>query len=268
MFADYHLHTYYSSDSVYPMEDVVKDAILLGIDELCFTDHCDLTIRLPGYAKASETKPSFKKYFREINQMQKRYGEQITIKKGLEIGIQYETIPQYQEIIREYPMDFVLLSIHRIDNLGYWNRRFQEGKSEAEYYHAYYEAMLKIVKEFHDYSVLAHLDLIRRYDNHDGYDVMNDREIITEILKYIIADGKGIEVNMSCIRYDIGDITPAKSILELYHELGGRILTIGSDSHKPIHLGAYVEEVKEELRSIGFKEFCTFENMKPIFHKL
>ena len=55
---------------------------------------------------------------------------------------------------------------------------------------------------------------------------------------------------------------------EAYHELGGKIVTIGSDSHKPEHLGAYVEEAKELLRSIGFSSFCTYEKMEPIFHSL
>ena len=82
------------------------------------------------------------------------------------------------------------------------------------------------------------------------------------------ADGKGIELNTSSHRYGLPDLTPSRNILRLYHELGGRILTIGSDSHKPDHLGAYIDEGKAELRTLGFREFCTFERMQPIFHAL
>lgn len=75
-------------------------------------------------------------------------------------------------------------------------------------------------------------------------------------------------MNTSYHRYGLGDSTPSKDILRLYRDLGGRIVTIGSDSHKREHLGAYVREAKELLRSLGFEEFCTFEQMKPMFHKL
>ncbi|MBQ1911691.1 MAG: PHP domain-containing protein, partial [Erysipelotrichaceae bacterium] len=46
MLADYHVHTHFSDDSVYPMEEVVKDAIAMGLDEICFTDHVDYGVKL------------------------------------------------------------------------------------------------------------------------------------------------------------------------------------------------------------------------------
>ena len=63
-------------------------------------------------------------------------------------------------------------------------------------------------------------------------------------------------------------MTPSYDILKLYHEWGGKIITIGSDSHKNEYLGACIEEAKEELRKIGFEYYCTFEKMQPIYHKL
>ena len=56
--------------------------------------------------------------------------------------------------------------------------------------------------------------------------------------------------------------------MKLYRELGGTIITIGSDSHKPEHLGTFIDETKQELKTLGFKEFCTFDKMKPIYHQL
>ena len=84
----------------------------------------------------------------------------------------------------------------------------------------------------------------------------------------MIADGKGIELNTSSHRYGLKDSTPSVDILILYRSLGGRIITLGSDSHKPAHLGAYLQEAAGELRELGFTEFCTFERMRPIFHPL
>lgn len=112
------------------------------------------------------------------------------------------------------------------------------------------------------------MDLITRYDKAGIYPFEKLRPILTEILRQVIADGKGIELNTSCRRYGLKDTTPARAILELYRQLGGCVLTIGSDSHKPEHLGAYIREGRELLKDIGFREFCTFEKMEPTFHSL
>lgn len=130
------------------------------------------------------------------------------------------------------------------------------------------------MKNYHDYSVLGHLDLIARYDKAGIYPFAKIQDKIAEILKIVIADGKGIELNTSSVRYKIHnaqgeqELTPSREILALYKELGGRIITVGSDSHKPEHLGAYIAEQSQELKKLGFKEICTFEKMQPIFHKL
>ena len=92
--------------------------------------------------------------------------------------------------------------------------------------------------------------------------------MIEEILKTAIADGKGIEVNTSSHRYGLTDTMPSMNILKLYRQLGGEIITIGSDSHKPEHLGAYIRETQQMLKELGYKQFCTYENMQPIFHEL
>lgn len=92
--------------------------------------------------------------------------------------------------------------------------------------------------------------------------------IISEILKIVIENGKGIELNTSYHRYGLKDSTPSVKILKRYKELGGNIITIGSDSHNLKHLGAYIEEAKSLLKSLGFRYFCTYDKMKPIYHNL
>lgn len=259
-FADYHVHTNHSSDSVYPMEQVVKDAIKLGIDELCFTDHVDFPF-IGCY-------PDFDNYFAEIKAMKARYGSQVRIKKGLEFGVQTHTIKQYEKVVKNYPMDFIILSLHQIDDKGFWNGAYQQGKTKSEYVQGYYQEILNVINKYDDYSVLGHLDLIRRYSEMPEPILADSYDIIAEILKTIIRKDKGIELNTSHIRYGLVDWMPARDILELYHDLGGKIITVGSDSHKKDHLGFYIKEGRELLKEIGFTEFCTFDKMVPKFHKL
>ena len=125
-----------------------------------------------------------------------------------------------------------------------------------------------MVQQYDDYSVLGHLDMIKRYDPCGAYPDEKILPLVEQILRQAIADGKGIEVNTSSFRYGLPDLTPSRAILELYRDLGGRVLTIGSDAHETAHLGDHVPEVRRILREMGFREFCTFESMKPVFHPL
>jgi histidinol-phosphatase (PHP family) len=75
---------------------------------------------------------------------------------------------------------------------------------------------------------------------------------VSQILSRVIADGKGIEVNTSGWRYGLGAPQPTDDVLRLYRDLGGTIVTIGSDSHNPEHLGAYLRLAQDRLRALGF----------------
>lgn len=277
MLCDYHVHTIYSDDSVYEMEEVVKDGIKRGIKELCFTDHVDYGTKRdvddplgPVYLNGQPiTNVDYPKYYKEYLYVKEKYKDQITLKLGLESGIQVHTIPQYEALFKAYPFDFIILSIHQVDDLEFWTGDYQKGRTEEEYYTRYYQELYDVVKNYKNYSVLGHMDLMKRYDDHDGYDSFNKhKDIITKILQIVIKDGKGIEINTSSVCYKLDDLMPSKDILKLYLELGGTIITIGSDSHQEDHLGAYIEDTKKQLKALGFTQYCTYNKMIPEFHNL
>ena len=276
MFADYHVHTEFSDDSRYPMEDVIRDAVKMGMDEICITDHVDYGVKVDWdcgqeiqYRKGDPlANVDYPRYMEKIRALKEEYQGKITIRTGMEFGVQMHTIPEFEAMFARYPFDFIILSIHQVEDKEFWTQDFQRGRTQKEYNERYYQEMLDVVKAYKNYSVLGHLDLIKRYDEAGIYPFENVKPMIEEILKIVIVDGKGIELNTSFHRYGLSDSMPSREILKLYRELGGEIITIGSDSHKPEHLGAYIDEGHEILKSLGYKQFCTFENMKPIFHDL
>ena len=276
MFADYHVHTEFSDDSRYPMEDVIRDAVKMGMDEICITDHVDYGVKVDWdcgqeiqYRKGDPlANVDYPRYMEKIRALKEEYQGKITIRTGMEFGVQMHTIPEFEALFARYPFDFIILSIHQVEDKEFWTQDFQRGRTQKEYNERYYQEMLDVVKAYKNYSVLGHMDLIKRYDEAGIYPFENVKPMIEEILKIVIADGKGIELNTSFHRYGLSDSMPSREILKLYRELGGEIITIGSDSHKPEHLGAYIDEGHEILKSLGYKQFCTFENMKPIFHDL
>lgn len=276
MFADYHVHTGYSDDSTYLLEDVIKDAISMKMDEICITDHVDYGIK-EDWDSGQEIRyrggepfanVNYPEYMAEIEKMRGRYGRKIKIKTGLEFGIQMHTIPQYETLFDKYPLDFVILSVHQVEDKEFWTQDFQKGRTQREYNERYYEEMLHLAESYKNYSVLGHMDLIARYDEAGSYPFERIKPFVTEILKTVIADGRGIELNTSSRRYGLKDTTPSVEILKLYRSLGGRIITIGSDSHKPEQLGTGISEGRKLLEELGFREFCTYEKMMPIFHRL
>lgn len=276
MLIDYHVHTYYSDDSTYPMEDCILDAIDKGIQEIAITDHVDYGVK-NDWDEGKEiiyrhgepiANVDYPKWEKELCYLREKYQDQISIKMAMEFGMQMHTIDKFQKLFHRYPFDFIILSIHQVEDKEFWTQDFQKGKTQQEFYERYYQEMYDLVQSYKDYSVLGHMDLIVRYDQNEPYPFEKVKPLIQKILTQVIKDGKGIEINTSYHRYGLDDMTPSRDILKLYHELGGKIITIGSDSHKKEHLGAYIEEAKEELRKLGFEYYYTFEKMKPQYHKL
>ena len=124
MFSDYHVHTEFSDDSVYPMEQVVRDAIDRGMDEICFTDHVDYGIKQdwdcgkPMLYRGEEplANVDYPVYIARLKELQEKYREKIRIKIGIEFGMQVHTIPLYRALFHKYPFDFVILSVHQVDD--------------------------------------------------------------------------------------------------------------------------------------------------------
>lgn len=261
MLCDYHMHTSLSNDSTYPMESLILKAIAMHLDEICITEHSD-------HGSMGDYVVDYERYYQEYLRLKEKYQDQIVLRFGCEFGVQKHTISCYQKDFKKYPFDFIILSNHQIDDIEFWTQDYQKNKTQEEYQKGYYQAILDVMEQFDDYSVLGHLDMIKRYDLQGDYPDEKHHDILEKILTLAISKGKGIEVNTSCFRYGLKDLTPSRYILSLYHDLGGKIITIGSDTHEESHVGYKIAEVKEILKEIGFTQFCTFEKMTPIFHDL
>ena len=120
MFADYHVHSYFSEDTDFPMELEIQKAIELGMDELCFTEHSD-------YDVPTVVNCDYDAYFKEMEEMKEKYKGQITLKTGIEFGIQVHTTKAYEETFGQYPFDFVIFSCHQVENKEYWRQEPQKG---------------------------------------------------------------------------------------------------------------------------------------------
>jgi len=267
MFFDYHLHSHFSADSEMTMKEICQAAIEKGLDEIAITDHHDIDYQ----DDTIEFLIDKKKYLKEIEKMQKKYENKLTIKKGIEIGLQSHILQQSKEYLSNN-FDFIIGSFHTVEKSDLYNGDFFEGYNQWEAYIQYLKTVLKVVEKYNHYSVVGHLDIIRRYGNFENKPkLLENKEaaaIIETILKTIIKKNKGLEVNTSGYRLDGKNPLPSFDILRLYYELGGKILTIGSDSHKTKDIAQKFDYTIQKLKEIGFEKLTTFKKMKAIPYKI
>ncbi|WIV10486.1 histidinol-phosphatase HisJ family protein [Proteiniborus sp. MB09-C3] len=264
---DYHVHSSFSGDCKYSMEDMVKGALEKNIKAFCFTDHIDY-----DYGN-DELDFVFDKedYFKELKRIRSNYKGQIDILSGIELGMQPHLVRNIHEKMSLEDFDFIIMSIHTVMGKEIHEGELFQDRDLLDAYFLYYDEMLEVLDKFNDFDVVGHINLIDRYVKHMNNKTVRleeYKEFIEKVLKKIIDKDKGIEINTSGIRYGINSFLPTVEILSLYKELGGEIVTIGSDAHSPEYVGSNYEEAVELLRTLNYKYITTFKNRKKQFIKI
>jgi histidinol-phosphatase (PHP family) len=263
---DCHVHSKFSGDSEMEMEDAIHEAKKQGLSGLIFTDHLDYDY--PDYDDVFMI--DFEQYQKAMGYLKQTHQKPFQVFMGIEVGMQPHVKEQTEAVIKKYPFDYVISSIHVVDKLDLHNGDFCKGKSKFQSYERYFEAVFEMVQYFQDFDVIGHLDLIRRYGQYEDktLDLKQHIDIIDAILKHVIKGSKGIEINASGFRYQLDSFMPGFEIIKRYKELGGEILCFGSDAHGPQFVGHRFSEMKELAKKAGFSYVAHFEARKPHFTKL
>ncbi|WLV25114.1 histidinol-phosphatase HisJ family protein [Aciduricibacillus chroicocephali] len=259
---DYHMHSTFSADCEEPMEKTIESAIKKGLTEICFTEHVDYDYPDPTISFDLD----YQAYDRKIKEMQQKYADSIGIKKGVEVGIEPCYVGRFGKMLDEETFDFIICSMHVSERKDLHSGDFFKGKTVDEAYEIYYRELLDCVRRFDRFSILGHVDLVKRYTKEKAKN--NFHELIGEIFNVIIPRGQGIELNTSGYRYGLGGGMPSTDILRLYKECGGEVLTLGSDSHVAETVAYKFKESLKLFQDIGFKYVTTFNDMKPTFHPI
>lgn len=259
---DFHMHTTVSYDGHNTAGEMARAALAAGLKEICFTDHLDYEQGRPR----EETAFPVDTY----NKMYDGFAMPgLTIRNGVEIGMTPWNGAEVDRDLNLRHYDFVLGSIHYADNLDLYLKPFWEGKTVEQAERRYFEEMLACVRLHDNFDVLGHLTYISKTAAHPAPRLVpleSCREIVEEIMKVLIAKGKGMEVNTSGVDR-VGDFLPGAQYLRLYKSLGGEIVTTGSDAHRTNRVGRHIGLATELLKDI-FGYVCTFEDRRPVFHKL
>lgn len=273
--SDNHVHTSFSSDSDTPMEDMVQRAIAKGLSSVCFTDHMDYDFPDLGNGKAFVFDE--KEYFRELARLSGKY-PQIEIRRGVELGLKPGLKEKCNALSSSLPFDFIIGSTHLVDDFDPYYPEYWEDKTERQGILRYYEITLENILSGISFDVYGHIDYVVRYtptqqdnrskgiqdESYMAKCLWDSFDLIDEILRLLIASGRGIELNTAGLKYGLGHPHPHEKILKRYRELGGEIITVGSDGHQPEHLAYDFDKVPDILKACGFSYYTEFCGRKPV----
>lgn len=271
--ADFHTHTSFSTDSQTMPNQMIEQAITLGLKKYCITDHMDY---LYPHGKAGEFTFDVKEYWNTLSQLKDRYQDQIELLIGVELGlrnepeIKEEVRTYYRNLTKDYPFDFVLGSSHVLWHFDPYFTEFWDHRTTTQGLIEYFRSISHNASYYDMFQIYGHLDYIIRYikDDVKDYNVSDYQDIIDEMLKSIITNGKGIECNTSGFKYKLGFPHPKKEILKRYKELGGELLTIGSDGHRPDHIAYDFDTARELLLELGYEYYTVYKEQKPSMIRL
>ena len=274
--ADMHMHTWFSTDSEACPRDMADEAVRKGLKTICFTDHFDKDDLEWGEEGIFDVDA----YFVEMQKLQEEYAGKLNIRIGIELGFRTDLKDYYEELTKKYPFDFVIGSVHNVPykkdaegNILYTDPAAEKlftDRTDKEAYRLMMETTLENVRTSDCFQTLGHLDYVVRYgkSREKEYSYTDYADIIDEILKLLIEKEKGLEVNSAGLKYGLPFAHPHPDVLKRYRELGGEIITIGADAHKPEHIAYDFAKAEEILKSCGFKYYTEFFEQKPVFKQL
>lgn len=275
---DIHLHSSNSGDSNEKMENIIEAALSKQMTHLCFTEHMDIDFPV----SEKETENIFyldtDSYFQKYLEMNEKYGSKITLLFGVEWGMQPHLAGKLPSYVNPYPFDFVIGSEHTTNRKDPYYPEFYNNRSEYEAYSEYFEDVVRNLdclekakctnqSKNNLIDTLGHLDYVVRYGpgKNSDYSYSKYGDFIDEILKRLIERGIALEINTGGYKYNLGDPNPSFEVIKRYRDLGGELITIGSDAHEAGILQYEFDKLSHLLIECGFKYHAIFKQRTPIF---
>jgi histidinol-phosphatase (PHP family) len=248
---DAHLHTELSPDSAVPLELYAAQAAERGVREIAITDHLDFTPGAPAYAYAD-----YGRREREVRAAAERWAGKVTIRFGVELTYESRHEDAIREHLRAHSYDYALGTVHDMSDGPYDRSRvasFVAGKTLAEAVAPYFAEVAAAIRSGL-FDTIGHLDMIKRYLIRwwPAADYAAIPDVYEPLLVALVESDTALEVNASGLRHPTGETYPAPWVVARFRELGGKRVTVGSDSHLPHCFAFGLEEACEIVAAAGF----------------
>ncbi len=264
---DCHCHSEWSFDGCETTDNICQQAIQQGLSVITITDHCEANgWKIPEDSEFGDFSRLIPQSVAHMKASQQKYDGQIKLLRGLELGQAMQDLTSAETALGLDDFDFVLGSVHNIRNTKdfYWLNYTQDSAEKILY--DYFAEVLEVA-QWNRFDSLSHLTYPLRYitgREKIRMDITKYFSVIDEIFRTLIRNGKALELNTSGLRQELGTTMPDEFLLRRYRNMGGELVTIGSDAHVLSDLGRGINEGLHLLQNSGFDRYYYFEKHKPI----
>lgn len=260
MFVDYHTHHYRCGHAQGQLEEYVEAAIAANLDEIGLSDHSpiyhlgDDPHPRPGTAMSQHELPA---YMADIQAIRERFADRIVVRLGVESDYVLGWDQHYRALWQQYPLDYVIGSVHWLDRWSIFSPRLPEGRSAADVYSEYLRTTQAAARSG-AYDIIGHLDCLKTAGHIPDLSIT---PLLDETVQVLAECNVAIELNTSGWRKSIAECYPRPELLERCHHYGVPV-TLGSDAHRPVDVAGRFADAVALLREIGYREIATFAQRK------
>lgn len=266
---DTHMHSENSHDGKVPIKLLCAHAADMNLSGITITDHFDCE----KYNSKDDCKHILKS-ISDIKEAKKAFGDKLEILIGVEIADRIYNDDMGKYCLKMGDFDFVLSSLHSTSTGKRIKKGFTSFLSFAEttqsedkaFLDLYYKNLLHMA-ENDDYDSLAHLSYPLRYMNgmyKKGVSLDSYEDFFIKIFHTLIYREKALEINTSGLKTDWCSTMPYEELIKLYHSMGGRLITVGSDAHRAEHMCCGFDGTFDMLRRNGFTHYYYYKKRKPV----
>ena len=250
---DCHTHTATSPDGFGSAITLCHQAIANHLDGLAITDHVELNRFFSQETYQCQPRNEweffdyeavFQKAVKTASQCKQAFAGTLRVACGIELGQANADFALADRVVQHPDLDFVIGSLHELSDQEDFFSLTYTPETIPALMEQYFSELLTIC-QWGKFDVLGHLTYPLRYiEGEHGFSVPCSvyEEQIRQCFSAVIQAGKGIELNVSGLRQKYGKPFPTLELLRLYRELGGEILTIGTDAHCAADLGSHLSD--------------------------
>lgn len=264
---DTHTHCNHSGDSQADPREMLLTAIGKGMEYYAFTDHCNRDFELADVFCMPPL--DLDKHFVELEALRDEFADKIDVGVGMECGWSDEAQEDYVAIEKKYPCDVIINSVHMVEKEDIYQQPYFLAREKNKAYGDYLTAVRASLDATYHYDIVGHVGYITRKAPYADKSLRHAEfsEMFDDILRAIIAKGKALEINTHTCS-SVNNFIPSKEIFARYKQLGGELVTFGSDAHRKENIGANYDFASEMLISLGYKYLFKYKAHKPIAVKI